>query len=61
MIPREITSETRRAASLFLEAGIPLLNQSVLLAGGPPLPAYVIDLPDGAGKAPVESLGSHED
>ena len=116
--PREITPETRRAASLFLEAGIPLLNQSVLLAGvnddaetleslcrallrerikpyylhhpdrvpgaasfyveldrgleiyrelrrrlagGPALPAYVIDLPDGSGKVPVESLASHDD
>ncbi|MCP3981118.1 MAG: KamA family radical SAM protein [bacterium] len=31
--PREITSETRRVVSLFLEAGMPVLNQTVLLAG----------------------------
>lgn len=31
--PREITAETRRVAALFRDAGIPLLNQSVLLAG----------------------------
>jgi lysine 2,3-aminomutase len=109
--PREITSETRRVVSLFLEAGLPVLNQSVLLAGvnddadtleelcralhreriqpyylhhpdpapgagafhlepergltlyrelerrlagGPALPRYVIDRPDGSGKVPVE-------
>jgi lysine 2,3-aminomutase len=109
--PREITEETRRVASTFLAAGLPLLNQSVLLAGvnddaetletlcrtlyreriqpyylhhpdpapgtgafhleperglalyrelegrlggGPALPRYVIDPPDGSGKVPVE-------
>jgi lysine 2,3-aminomutase len=113
--PREITVETRRVASIFLEAGLPLLNQSVLLAGvndspevlealcralfrerikpyylhhpdrvpgaasfylpiargleiyedlrrrlagGALLPEYVIDLPDGSGKVPVESLSA---
>jgi lysine 2,3-aminomutase len=111
--PRELTPETRRAVTVLLEAGIPLLNQTVLLAGvnddaavletlcrallreriepyylhhpdravgsgsfrvslerglacfrelearlagGPALPSYVIDLPDGSGKVPVESL-----
>jgi lysine 2,3-aminomutase len=111
--PREVTAETRRVVDTFLGAGMPVLNQSVLLAGvnddpatlealcralvcerikpyylhhpdrvpggagfwveidrglaiyrelrrrlggGPALPAYVIDLPDGSGKVPVESL-----
>jgi lysine 2,3-aminomutase len=115
--PREITSETRRAASTLLAAGLPLLNQTVLragvndspdtlealcrgllrerikpyylhhpdrvpgggtfyvslerglelyrelrrrLAGGPALPEYVIDLPDGSGKVPVESLAARD-
>ncbi len=31
--PREITEETRRVVSLMLEAGMPVLNQTVLLAG----------------------------
>jgi lysine 2,3-aminomutase len=110
--PREITPEARRAVSCFLEAGLPVLNQSVLLAGvnddvetlealcrgldrerirpyylhhpdpapgagafyleperglalyrrlerrlagGPALPRYVIDPPDGSGKILVES------
>lgn len=109
--PREITAETRRVVSTFLEAGLPVLNQSVLiagvndhadtleelfrglhreriqpyylhhpdpapgagafyleperglalyrelerrLAGGPALPRYVIDPPDGSGKLPVD-------
>jgi len=109
--PREITPETRRVVDVLLGAGIPVLNQSVLLAGvnddadvlealcrglwrerikpyylhhpdrvpgaasfwvepqrgldlhrelrrrlggGPALPAYVVDLPDGSGKIPVE-------
>jgi lysine 2,3-aminomutase len=109
--PREVTEETRRVVSTFLAAGLPLLNQSVLLAGvnddadtletlcralyreriqpyylhhpdpapgagafhleperglalyrelerrlggGPALPRYVIDPPDGSGKVPVE-------
>jgi len=113
--PREVTPETRRAVELFLRAGLPVLNQTVLLAGvnddavtlealcralvaarikpyylhhpdrvpgggsfyvtlerglaiyrelrlrlggGLALPAYVIDLPDGSGKVPVESLDS---
>jgi lysine 2,3-aminomutase len=108
--PREITRETGRVVETFLAAGLPLLNQSVLLAGvnddvevlealfvglwgerikpyylhhpdrvpgagafwvdperglalyeelrnrlrgGPALPEYVIDLPDGTGKIPV--------
>jgi lysine 2,3-aminomutase len=108
---REIGPETRRVVSVFLEAGLPLLNQTVLLAGvndmpevleelcralyrhrikpyylhhpdrvlgggsfyvslergralyrelrerlagGPALPAYVIDRPDGSGKVPVD-------
>jgi lysine 2,3-aminomutase len=111
--PREVTAETARAVSLLLEAGLPVLNQTVLLAGvnddpatlatlfrallrarvkpyylhhpdrvsgarafwvelerglaiyrelrrrlggGPALPQYVLDLPDGSGKVPVESL-----
>jgi lysine 2,3-aminomutase len=111
--PRELTAETGRIAGLFLAEGLPLLNQTVLLArvnddpgvleslfrglygerikpyylhhpdpvpgggafhlpvgrgleiyrelrrrlgGGPALPSYVIDLPDGSGKVPVESL-----
>jgi len=109
--PREVTSETRRVVGLLLAAGMPVLNQTVLLAGvnddaetleqlftalvrervkpyylhhpdrvpgggsfyveiergleiyrelrrrvsgGAALPSYVIDLPDGSGKIPVE-------
>jgi lysine 2,3-aminomutase len=109
-----VTSEARHAVDLFLRAGLPVLNQTVLLrgvnddaatlealfralvaarvkpyylhhpdrvpgggsfyveierglsiyrelrqrlGGGLALPAYVIDLPDGSGKVPVESLG----
>jgi len=109
--PREVTSETRRVVGLLLAAGMPVLNQTVLLkgvnddaatleqlftalirervkpyylhhpdrvpgggsfyvevergleiyrelrrrvSGGAALPAYVIDLPDGSGKVPVE-------
>ena len=108
--PREITSDTRRVVDTLLAAGLPMLNQSVLLTGvnddagvlealclglwrerikpyylhhpdrvpgagafwldprrglelyedlrgrlggGPAVPEYVIDLPDGSGKIPV--------
>ncbi len=110
--PRELTPVFERAAGLFLAAGVPLLDQTVLLRGvnadpailaelflglyarrikpyylhhpdrvagsarfrvtlddglsiyralremipGPALPEYVLDLPDGSGKVPVESL-----
>jgi EF-P beta-lysylation protein EpmB len=110
--PVELGEGPRRALGRLREGGVPLLNQSVLLAGvndrpdvlaalcralyrervkpyylhhpdrapgnarfrvpirrgleiyaelrerlpGPALPAYVIDLPDGSGKVPVESL-----
>jgi lysine 2,3-aminomutase len=111
--PREITPEARRITTLFLDAGVPVLNQTVLLSGVndsaevlaelfralhreriepyylhhpdrvpggghfyvslergrsvyrdlrerlkdlQALPGYVIDLPDGSGKVPVESL-----
>ncbi len=108
--PREITRDTRRVVDTFLAAGLPVLNQAVLLAGvnddvdvleslflglwrerikpyylhhpdrvpgagsfwvdprrglalheavrtrlggGPAVPEYVVDLPDGSGKVPV--------
>ncbi len=31
--PREVTAETRRTVGVFLAAGLPVLNQTVLLAG----------------------------
>ena len=112
--PREVTREARAAIDVFVRAGLPVLNQSVLLAGvnddaatlealcralvrarvkpyylhhpdrvrgggsfyveierglalyrdlrgrlggGLALPVYVIDLPDGSGKVPVEQWG----
>jgi lysine 2,3-aminomutase len=112
--PREVTCEARAAIDVLRAAGLPVLNQSVLLAGvnddaatlealcralvgarvkpyylhhpdrvqgggsfyveierglalyrelrqrlggGLALPAYVIDLPDGSGKVPVEEWG----
>lgn len=41
---KEITSETRRIAELFAQAGIPLFNQAVLLAGVNDTVASQLDL-----------------
>ena len=67
--PREITDSAREALKKLSGAGIPLGNQSVLLAGGNDgpriikalightsgfaVPTYVIDAPGGGGKIPI--------
>ena len=54
--PTSRISLARRAEALVSPGSVNPGSYGLFDLPGPALPAYVIDLPDGSGKVPVESL-----